>query len=280
MTGILLADAGASKTDWAFIDRETNNVVSFKTQGINPAHLSQKELSERLQRVAKILANNRIKEINFFGAGCASNSLKEKIEESLKDFFVHSIIKVFSDITGAAKAVLGDESGIVCILGTGSASALFKNGEKIKQIPSLGFILGDEGSGVALGKKLLNAIYKGLLNNSVIERFQNEYNLPYSELLEKVYSESTPAPFIASFSPFLLNNLDDPSVYRLVSEEFDHFFNVNIIPFGNLEDYSVGMVGSIAYFFQNVLRDCAKKKNIKIGKIIKEPMGSLIEYYK
>lgn len=278
MKNILIADAGSSKTSWSLISKRNEEIKRFITKGINPVQQDLPEICIRIEEVKKQMSEENIQDIYFYGAGCVSNQ-KGKVEKALSQFWKNSKIEVESDIIGAGKALFGDSEGIACILGTGSNSGRFKQNSIIQQVPSLGFILGDEGSGAALGKRLLNSIFKKQLAARIIEKFQWEYNLSVEEVIQKVYRDSMPAAYLASFSLFIYNHLNEPDIYALLMAEFDSFFKKNIIPYGDYQSIPVGFVGSISYIYSDALKESAKKYGIDIFKIIKNPMPALEKYY-
>lgn len=279
MHHILIADAGATKTNWSFLNGETKECVRYQTCGINIAQETRENIIETLYKVKGFISSVPIDEINYFGAGCATPKLKQTIQTILNEVFNPKEVSVEGDLTGAGKALFGDKDGVACILGTGSASALFSKGEIKLQTPSLGFILGDEGSGVALGKRLLNSIFKRQLSDELIKDFQNQYNLSLNELIEKVYRENKPAPFIASFTHFLRDKMGNEEISLLVEKEFDNFFVKNLLPYGNLSKQKIGFIGSVAYHFRNTLKKSGMKFGIKIDEIIQDPMPGLEKYY-
>ncbi|MCH5241641.1 MAG: ATPase [Muribaculaceae bacterium] len=279
MRNILLADAGSSKTNWSFLNGETREYTRIQTIGINPAHEDISSIITTLYEVKDRIKNNVLSEIYYYGAGCANQFMSLPVEYALTKVFGAEKISVRSDLMGASIALFGDSDGIACILGTGSASALISKGEIKQQTPSLGYILGDEGSGVALGKSLLNSVFKKQLSCNLIHKFQDRYKLNVSELIEKVYRETKPARYIASFSPFLLENIEEEEIRILVIKEFENYFIKNILPYENFQNFNVGIVGSIAYNYQEILSQSAAKFGIKIEKILKDPMPALESFY-
>lgn len=279
MKNILIADAGSTKTQWSFLTEEAGVKISFLTKGINPAHQNKDLVVSILQEVKERISPNKVDEIYFYGSGCATPLLNRIISSSLSFVFHSEKILVDTDIKGAAIALFGLNDGIACILGTGSASALYSKGNIISQTPSLGYILGDEGGGVALGKHLLNAIFKKQLSNDIINRFQDRFELSLTELIEKVYKEPKPAAFIASFSPFLLENLEEPEIRLIVEKEFENFFIKNLKSYPHRDDLNIGIVGSVAFNYKDTLVSTADKLGYRIHKILKNPMPALEDYY-
>ena len=279
MDYILIADAGSSKTDWSLIPERGCTTFRFQSNGINPAICSDEDIINTLTQVKRNIESKSIKYIYFFGAGCATDRLKTKISKALNNVFGISNVFVESDLIGASIALFGDTEGITCILGTGSNTGLYSKGKIIKHIPTLGYILGDEGSGVALGKRLLNSVFKRQLPEIIIKKFEQEFNLSVSEILNEVYCKTNPSQFIASFSPFLLNNIDSFEVKELVKTEFENFFTKNILPYGDLSSYKIGIVGSIGYNYQEIIKEIAKQNDLEISLIIQKPITYLEKYY-
>ena len=280
MDGVLIVDAGSSKTDWSFLIGKESDPIRFKTDGINPAHMSCEAIRDKLKGLERHFPVADLKEIYYFGAGCASAFLQQKVKESLIEAFQIQKVSVASDLYAASLALFGDADGIPCILGTGSNSGLYLQGELKQPIPSLGYIIGDEGSGVALGKRLLNNIFKKLLSPGLIEKFESVYKLHVPELIESVYLKPRPAQFLSSFSTFLKDNIHEKEIVDLVSGEFDSFFIKNILPLGNIiYNYKVGFVGSIAFYFEELVKKSAEKFGLEISSVIKKPLPSLERYF-
>ena len=279
MREILIADAGSTKTDWSLLRGSNFTPFRIRTRGINPAHISEEEIVTALQELKNQLPEGDVSKIRFYGAGCASSSLCNKIKTALETVFKTLDVEVNSDLLGAAIALFDAGEGIAAILGTGSATGFYENGEIKERTPSLGFILGDEGSGSALGKRLLNAVFKKQISQDLSLKFFEEYQLGLDELIRKVYLNNHAAAYMASFSPFLLKNLDNEEIYDLVEYEFNSFFVKNIAPYHLGKEINLGMVGSIAYNFEPVIRKTAEKHGIIITKIMKEPMPSLENFF-
>lgn len=279
MKSILIADAGSTKTNWSLISNDNEEIIRFVTKGINPALQNSLEITERIKDIVNRIPEVTVSDIYFYGAGCVGTVQKNKIKDSLKKFWKNARIEIESDIFCAAKALFGSSEGIACILGTGSNSCYFKDNKIISRIPSLGFILGDEGSGAALGKRLLNNVFKKQLSISIIENFNFEFHLSVEELINRVYREPMPSSFLASFSLFLKKHLKEPEIHTLIISEFDSFFEKNIIPYDNYRSINIGFIGSIAEHFADLLIESAHKYEIKISKILKDPMPSLEKYF-
>lgn len=275
---ILIADSGSTKTYWSLL-KGTSDSFHYKTSGINPFFQTELQIETQLRK--QLLHQMQIEELDaiyFFGAGCATDKQKQIVINAFEKTFRFQKIVVESDLLGAAKALCGDQPGIVCILGTGSNSG-FYNGESIvQQVAPLGYIIGDEGSGAALGKKLVADCLKNQLSPAIQERFFERFGLTQAEIVENIYTKPFPSRFLASMSTFLHENLDEPELYQLVYDSFAEFFKRNVFQY-DYQHYEVKVVGSIGYYYQHVLRHVASDLSIELGTILQAPMEKLILYY-
>lgn len=274
---ILIADSGATKADWLLV-KNAEILHYYSGKGISPVFQSQQEILEELgKHVFPEFEKWDIEVIYFYGSGCTGENIPI-IRSTLSQSFAIGNIKVYSDLTAAAHSLCGDKAGIACILGTGSNSCEWDGEAIVKQISPLGFILGDEGSGAYMGKKLLGDALKNRLSEGLKEKLLKKYELTPAIIIDKVYRQPYPSRFLASLSPFIKENIYDESVRRIVTESFNEFFERNVMQY-NYKKYDVSFVGSIALHYSDLLHETAKVKEIKIGQIIKSPMDGLIEYY-
>ena len=280
MKALLICDAGATKTDWILLPEGSREILHFKCKGINPVHSSDFMISSELIAVRNSLpAEFTISDIRFFGAGCATYEIRNSIQDIINSIWPEAKVYVESDLMGAALALFGNESGIACILGTGSNSCFFEHGKIKQQIPSLGYILGDEGSGSAIGKRLISDIFKEQLPNEIREAFFQEFQLTLSELIEKVYKNTGAAAFLASYAPFVLKNLNKQELFRLAYEEIDKFFIRNVCAYTESHSFSVGLVGSIAFCLEDMIKEICCKRGLILKGIIKSPAERLADYF-
>lgn len=274
---ILVADSGATKADWC-VARGKEILNRFTGKGITPVFQTKEEMAREIrENVFPVLENTPIKAIYFYGSGCIPEKIPI-VREALQESFPLAAIEVYSDLIAAAHALCRHEAGIVCILGTGSNSCEWDGSRTVKQTPSLGFILGDEGSGASLGKHLVSDALKGQLTEGLKEALLEKYQLTTGLVIEKVYRQPFPSRFLASLSPFILEHIADPSIHRLVHRSFSDFFERNILPY-DYQHNKVHFVGSIAWHYAAILKEVAKEKAIEIGKIIQSPMEGLITYW-
>lgn len=273
----LIVDSGATKADWVVV---RNGEIAIQTQssGLSPIYQTESEIAkEVLRSIQPELNGITIDSVYFYGSGC----IPEKthiVENALRQSLGISHVEVYSDLIAASHALCGKERGIACILGTGSNSCEWDGERIVKQISPLGFILGDEGSGAALGKRLVSDALKNQLTAGLKEKLLEEYRLTPAEIIEKVYKQPFPSRFLASFAPFLWRNKDDESIRTILETSFSDFFVRNVMQY-NFQANRVNFVGSIAYYFSDILKEVASNHGIFIGKIEKSPMNGLVEFY-
>ena len=274
----LIADSGSTNTHWCLVQggKVVNEIV---TDGINPFYQTDMEIIALLddQLIPK-LEKIDIDSIYFYGAGCSFPEKKILVGRALVRFFGNSMIEIQSDLLGAARSLFQHEKGIACILGTGSNSCYY-NGKEIEQnVSPLGFILGDEGSGAVLGKLFIADCLKNQLPLELKEKFLTSYELTPEMILENVYKKPFPNRFLAQFTPFLLENIEEPSIFNIVYDSFDAFLVRNVMQYP-LEDILVGCVGSVAYYFRDTLEIVASERRIAISDIVQNPMNGLVKYH-
>ena len=275
---ILIADSGSTKTDWALVDHET--VVRYNTQGINPVH--QKRETVLLILHEELLPNveaGEVESVFFYGSG-----VRPEMEAPMADI-LHEVfpktktVEAHSDLLGAARAMCGHNYGIASILGTGANSCLY-NGERIvMNTPAMGYVLGDEGSGAALGKRLLHDLYKGVLSEEIVNGFEEETGLSLPEIIDKVYRQPMPNRFLASLSEYVHSHMADwLELRRLVMDNFADFFRFNIAPYQR-RDLPVSFVGSLAYHYQAELHEVARSLGYTVGAVTRSPIEGLVRYH-
>lgn len=275
----LIADSGSTKTHWRLM-KENSEAQDIFSKGINPFYQTTSEISLELSSdlLPQIVEPEKITEIYFYGAGCSFPEKKKTVKDALQTFFPTSAIEVESDLLGAARSLFQHEKGIACILGTGSNSCYY-NGEEIEQnVSPLGFILGDEGSGAVLGKVLVADCLKNQIPKNLKSVFFSKYNFTAAEILEYVYRKPFPNRFLAQFTPFLSEHIEEPYVFNLVYDAFDSFIYRNVLQYP-LDDIKVGFIGSVAWYFKDTLEIVCSERNILIAGITKNPMEGLAHFH-
>jgi len=275
---ILIADSGSTKTHWCVVERGAL-VSEIVTDGINPFYQTDLEIISLLntQLIPK-LETEDIDRIYFYGAGCSFPDKKIVVSRALVRFFSNSMIEIQSDLLGAARSLFQHGKGIACILGTGSNSCYYDGKDIIKNVSPLGYILGDEGSGSVLGKIFVADCLKNQLPSELKEKFMSQYSLTPELVLENVYKKPFPNRYLAQFTPFLLENIEEPYAFNLVFDCFDAFFVRNVMQY-ELEDMPTGFVGSIAFHFKDVLEIVAMERGIIISEITQNPMEGLMKFH-
>jgi len=278
---ILVADAGATKISWALLDRE--KFKEFNTSGYNPNVADSNYLRQILISGFPVEYNpSEVKNVWYFGTGCGSAFGKERVEKALHVFFVASAeIRVMTDLEGAGLAIFNKSEGIVGILGTG-ANAGFYNGKTIVNTPvSLGYLLGDEGSGAYLGKMLVPKIIRRELPTEIIDTFYSSYSLTSAELIKNIYSSPQPNRYLASFVPFIKANMHITEIEQLIYDGFELYCKYYMKPVLAIsKKHSVGMIGGVAHAFQPQLNKVFIEQGIGECNIIDSPLKSLIEQFK
>lgn len=275
---IVIADMGATKTDWSFTEGSTV-IKNIQTKGFNPYFHTTGEIVDLLRPDFVEEDFSDIEEVHFYGAGCSTEEKVKTVQHALKIYFPYASIEVSHDLLASARALCGFSPGIACILGTGSNTCLYDGTHIIANNPSLGFLLGDEGSGGDLGRELIKAYYYGKLTPDLDNKFETQFNTDKNSLLGSVYSTDKPNAFCAAFTPFLNQNIEEECIKELVKNSFRSFFNHHILTYENYQKLPINFVGSIAHHFKNELQSVAKEFGARVGIIIKAPVGKLIEYH-
>jgi glucosamine kinase len=277
---LLIADSGATKTEWTLVDAATNNYVNIITQGISPFYQPSEEIFKMLEEeLFPYVSEHFIEQIFFYGTGCSQPDKIEIVYNALSKSFPQAEINIEHDLLAAAKAVCGNEKGIACILGTGSNTCLFDGKEIIDNIPSLGFMLGDEGSGAYFGRKILQSFFYRELPIELSEKFQKKFNIDKAEVLNNVYEKPYPNRYVASFMPFVNNNHEHPFIMKLLSDGFDEFIEKFILKYKEHQNLPIHFIGSVAYLNQDALIVSLQKHKLKAGKFLQSPMEGLITYH-
>lgn len=283
----LIADSGSTKTEWCITNGTTFNKI-ITTNGINPVLQKEEEICHILhaELITQIHSEKEdIDHIYFYGAGCTQENIPV-VTSALNKVFSHTgTVFVGSDLLGAAHALCGNTPGVVCILGTGANSCLYNGKEIIEHVSPLGFILGDEGSGAYIGKRLVSDVLKNQLPKDLCELFMEQTQLTTATIIRKVYREPMPNRFLASLSKFCYENRNHKAIKELLIDSFDCFFkrNVNQYVYNRKDTHTyyerkANFVGSIAYYYREELHAAANLNGFTLGKIIRNPIEELVKY--
>ena len=278
MSSVLIADSGSTKTQWCLLQDGKKKMIS--TQGISPYFLNDDSLGIILRKeLAPKMVNMPVDDIFYYGTGCSNPDNISLIKRGLKKIFPSAKINVQHDLMGAARALCGDKKGIACILGTGSNSCFYNGKRIVKNSPGLGFILGDEGSGSHLGKKVVQYYLYNTFDAELMEKFQSKYSADASEILDNVYKRPLPNRYLAEFVSFLTENRGHYMVENIIEDSLNDFFFNHIYKYRESWSLPINFAGSVAFGFKDVLAQMCSDFELTLGTVIKDPMEGLIKYH-
>ncbi len=274
---ILIADSGSTKTTWKLV-AENGEVITIPTSGMNPFFRTTDEMATELEEKLVPVAGN-VEHVFFYGAGVVNEEKGAIVSRAISRFFSSAKIETYSDLLGACRALFGKSAGIACILGTGSNACVF-DGEKIAaHVSPLGFILGDEGSGAVMGKHLLGDYFKEVMPADLRRIFAEKYHLSRDEALNRVYREQRPNHFLATFVPFLSENLQHDYCRQFVMQNFKSFVERNIQKLPGYLEFQIGFAGSVAWHFSEIMKTVLAEKGIENAKFLKDPIDGLVRFH-
>lgn len=277
---IIIADGGSTKTNWCLLTDEGKKIY-FNTEGYNPYFVDKDYVAKSLRdNMPEDLDVSKIQEVNYYGAGVHNEEKVAELKEAMSTFFTGSHIFVGHDLLAAARALLGRNAGFAAILGTGTNSCIYDGTQITHQIDSGAYILGDEGSGCAIGKKLLIDYLRGYMPQAVRDSFWETFKLTPEAIEENVYSKPLANRFCASFAKFVYDNNDNIQyTHNLVKSSFTEFFKNLVSHYPNYQSYDFNCIGSIAYNFRNILEETANDFGMKMGNIIRSPIDNLVKFH-
>ncbi|MEG1499426.1 MAG: hypothetical protein RRX93_08390 [Bacteroidales bacterium] len=277
MIGIV--DSGSTKTEWCFIN-ESGEEKRILTCGLNPYFVNSDTMKECLEKeIYPFIDNRKVKQLFFFGSGCAQAEMRLILNNPLEDFFPCADIQVESDLLGASLALCGTQAGLVAVLGTGSSTCFFDGTQITERLPSLGFVLGDEGSGARIGISLLSDYLNERMPENLRKFFALRYPISIPEILNHIYKKESPNRFLGEFASFATDYLSDPYIENLLKGAFDSFFQKQVLRYPQVKEYPLYIIGSTAYYGRRIIEEIASCYQIKIAKIEQSPMAGLLKYY-
>jgi len=274
----LIADSGATKTEWCVING--NKKTIFITQGMSPYFITAEQMQNIIKEELHPKLKQKIDEVHYYGTGCANADNAKSVKQVFKNIFPEANISIDHDLMAAAKALCGKEKGIACILGSGSNSCYYDGRKIIKNSPGLGFILGDEGSGAYLGKKVIQYYLYNTFDEDLMARFDARFVTNKTEILNAVYKKPLPNRYLATFAIFLAENRGHYMIENIIEDGLNDFFFNHVYKYKESWTLPIHFVGSIAYGFKDVLIELCKSYQLQLGKVIKNPMQGLIDYHK
>jgi N-acetylglucosamine kinase-like BadF-type ATPase len=274
----IIADSGATKCQWTMVS--SNKKTTFATVGISPYFLSAAQIQALVEKTFK----NKIKldsvnAVYFYGTGLSNPQNVTQLKKALKAVFTKASFDIQTDLVAAARATCQNKKGVACILGTGSNTG-FYNGKKItKNSPGLGYVLGDEGSGAYLGKKVIQYYLYKTYDEDLMSRFEKKFATSKDEILNNVYKEATPNRYLAKFTEFLVENRGHYMIENIIEDGLNDFFYAHINKMNEAWLYPIHFVGSVAFGFKDIIKQLALSYEIELGSIVKSPMQGLITYH-
>jgi glucosamine kinase len=274
----LIADSGATKAEWCLLGKGKRRTVF--TQGISPYFMNTEQIAALLSKeLLPALKKIKVDEVHYFGTGCANPNNVKLVKKAIEQVFPEAYVQVDHDLMGAAQALCGKKKGIACILGTGSNSCYYNGKKIVKNSPGLGYVLGDEGSGAYLGKKVLQYYLYDKFDKNLRARFDATYATTAVEILENVYKKPMPNRYLSGFARFLADNRGHVIVEEIIKEGLNDFFTIHICRYRESAYCPVHFTGGVAFGFQDVLFQLCREYNLEQGRILKNPMEGLVEYY-
>jgi N-acetylglucosamine kinase-like BadF-type ATPase len=275
----LIADSGATKCEWSLLSNGKKKRIA--TQGISPYFLNSAEIIELLQKelLPKLGKDVFIQEVHYYGTGLSNANNIKIIKAALKKLFPEAIIETNTDLLAAARALCGKQKGIACILGTGSNSCYYNGKKIVSNSPGIGYVLGDEGSGAYLGKKVVQYYLYNTFDEDLNNRFEKKFNTTSIEILEHVYKQPLANRYLASFAIFLAENRGHFMIENIIEDGLNDFFFTHLCKYRESWLLPINFIGSVAFGFKDVLKDLCHSYEFELGTILQKPMDGLIKYH-
>jgi|SRR6185437_6035543 len=276
---MLIADSGSTKAEWCLIREGRNKII--ETQGASPYFLNEAQLLELMRNeLLPGLKKELPDQVFFYGTGCAAPANRALLKRALKKVFPGAEVEVAHDLTGAGRALCGRTKGVVAILGTGSNSGYYNGQRIVKNSPGLGYVLGDEGSGAYLGRKVLQYYLYHTFDEELESKFNHKYHTDAAGILDRVYKKPLPNRYIASYAMFLAENRGHFMIENIIEDGLNDFFFNHLCKYPEIWKVPVHFTGSVAYGFQDILKELCNAYKWELGRILRKPMDGLVAYHK
>lgn len=276
---VAIVDGGSTKCDWVILDDFHKVFLKTETIGFNPNNIEAELIVPEIEKNISLGAvKNSITKVFFYGSGCGVASNRAIIQDELQKFFTKAEIIVKEDLTAAAYAAYNGKPAVVCILGTGSNSCYFDGTDLKVKLPSLGFLM-DDGNGCSIGKQLVRRFFMQKLPQDLHQEFEKTYQLTIEEVLKNMYHTSMPNAYLANFNKFVVERKDHPYFQKMVFDEMISFFDFQVLPYKESKTAEINFIGSIAYYYEDILRSAAAELNLNVGHIVQKPIESLVNYH-
>ncbi|HTF81459.1 MAG TPA: hypothetical protein VL947_07035 [Cytophagales bacterium] len=279
---ITVADSGSTKTSWLFYDDGNGSKYKYDSAGLNPYYQTSESIKSKVKHELLPLLNfsvDEVKSIHLYVAGCELPSKQRQVLIGIQKLFPSSKIQVYHDLLAAGRALFGNSAGIACISGTGSNSCFYDGLRIVHNVESLGLSLGDEGSGGYKGKLLIRDYIRGDMPGHIRNAFEQKYTDRNTEIMDAVYCKGFPSRYLASYTVFMKDHISDPYIQALLYQSYAEMFQNCISRYKNFREAPIGFIGSVAYHFQDVLKEVASVHRVEISRIIKNPLDELSTYH-
>ena len=277
----LIIDAGSTKMEWILLDGEMVK-NRFTTEGFNPNYSDRHDLEKMVSSVETCHGaslQQTIQSIHYYGTGCVSERNCHIIKEVFQPHFPNALIHVTHDLMAACHAVLGHEKGIACILGTGSNSCVYDGEHIVERAVSLGYLIGDDGGGVHIGKEVVRSYFYGFMPEDLRQRFDAAYLLELKDLIRCLYHENQPSKYLASFAKFAGENQAHPYMRSLVKGCFKVFIEAFVLRYSECKSLKISFIGSVAFHFQDILEESLTDYGLTMGRVMQAPAEGLVRYH-
>ena len=271
----LIIDAGSTKMGWILMEG-TEVKAHFVTKGFNPNYSDRQDLIETCQSAS---LPDEIQSIHYYGTGCGNEQNCQIVKEVFQNHFSDAKIYVTHDLMAVCHAVLGHDKGIACILGTGSNSCVYDGIDIVEKAVSLGYLVGDEGGGMHIGREVVRAYFYGFMPEELRQQFDATYRLELKDFIQRLYHDEQPSKYLASFAKFAGEHQNEPFIHDLVKGCFKAFIEAFVLRFEGCKEMKISFIGSVAYHFKDILRECLADDGFMLGEIMQTPAEGLIRYY-
>ncbi len=276
---IAIADGGSTKVDWRIISTD-QDAFTFSSKGYNPFFWKSAAVAkDLLKTLPENLDRNELKEVHFYGSGCSDQSRCEIIQIAFQEVFPNAKIVVEHDLLASARATCGRAPGIACILGTGSNSCEYDGDDISDNVTNLGFMIGDEGSGGHLGKKVVRSYFYREMPEDLRTKLAADYEMEKSAVFDKIYMEKSPNVYLAKFSKFCSNNKSHPFIQQLAKSAFTEFMERHVLKYAGYKKYPIHFIGSVAFHFKPILQEVINDLDLQMGIVIKKPIDNLVRFH-
>lgn len=278
---IAIIDGGSTKCDWVILDGQKRVYLKTQTAGFNPNIIHPHLITSEIENNKELhLLKNALEKIFFYGSGCGVAENRALVELEMQKSFPQADILVSEDLTAAAYSAYNGRPAVVCILGTGSNSCFFDGKTVKRELPSLGFLIGDEGSGSAIGKHLLRRFFMKKLPADLHSDFVETYHLSIEDALQNMYHNPRANAYLADFNKFVVERKHHPYFQNMIFDEMKNFFDYHVLPYSESATAEINFIGSIAFYYEDILRAAAAELNLNVGFIVQKPIESLVNYHK